>query len=296
MSLSLSTAIIVMDASIKNNITTSISHVHLTNHPVTKILHHVAFVMSTEAELFAIRCSINQACIKENVFKIIVITNSIHAAKKIFDASSHSYQSHAVAILSKLYRFFAINQSNSIEFWECPSHLNWNLHKTVNRDSKSFNPLPMYPSKMSWNYYKKKDCNNIINHWKMTFQASDGRERQFLDLVDDNLNIIEPSYIKEGPWLQFFGHSNSLCACATRAITNHAPIGEYRLRFFPSEEFKCPCGNYPFESRRHILHDCIRFNGYWNPRQDSLSHFVMFLVANLNAFTFIDSTTLTTPS
>jgi len=130
----------------------------------------------------------------------------------------------------------------------------------------------------------------------MTFQASDGRERQFLDLVDDNLNIIEPSYIKGGPWLQFFGHSNSLCARATRAITNHAPIGEYRLRFFPSEEFKCPCGNYPFESRRHILHDCIRFNGYWNPRRDSLSHFVMFLVANLNAFTFIDSTTLTTPS
>jgi len=96
--------------------------------------------------------------------------------------------------------------------------------------------------------------------------VSDRRGRQFLDLVDDNLNIIEPSYTKGGPWLQFFGHSNLFCAYAMRAITNHALIGKYRLRFFPREEFKCPCGNYPLESRRHILHDYMRFNGYWNLR------------------------------
>jgi len=130
----------------------------------------------------------------------------------------------------------------------------------------------------------------------MTFQVSDERGRQFFNLVDDNLNVIESSYTKGGLWLQFFGHSNSLCACATRAITNHTLIGKYRLRFFLRKEFKCPCGNYPFKSRRHILHDYTRFNGYWNPRQDSLGHFVMFLVANQNAFTFLDSTTSTTPT
>ena len=125
---------------------------------------------------------------------------------------------------------------------------------------------------------------------------SDRRGRQFIDLVDDNLNVIEPSYTKEGPWLQFFEHSNLLCTCTTKAITNHAPIGKYRLRFFPSEEFKCPCGNYSFKLRRHILHDCMRFNGYWNPRQDSFGHFVMFLAANPKAFAFIDSTTSTISS
>ena len=121
LSLFLSTAIIVTDASIKNNITTSISHVHLTNHPVTKTLYHVAFVTSTEAELFMIRCGINQAYTKENMSKIIVITDSIHMAKKIFNTLSYPYQDHVVAILSELHRFFAINQSNSIEFWECSS-------------------------------------------------------------------------------------------------------------------------------------------------------------------------------
>ena len=59
------------------------------------------------------------------------------------------------------------------------------------------------------------------------FQASDGKGKHFLNLVDNNFNIIESVYTKEGPWLQVFGHSNSLCAHTTRAITNHAPIGEY---------------------------------------------------------------------
>jgi len=107
--------------------------------------------------------------------------------------------------------------------------------------------------------------------------------------VDNNNNIIELSYVKEGSWLKMFGHSNSLFAWATRAITNHTPIGKYRLRFFPREEFKCPCGRYSIESRYHILYEYGRFNGYWNLRKDSLSHFIMFLETNPSAFSFCDT-------
>ena len=118
-----SMAIIVTDASIKNNIATSILHIYLVDHPLIKTVHHTSFVTSTEAELFVIRCSINQACNKENVFKIIIITNSIHAARKIFNNKSHPYQIHTTAILSKLHCFFTTSQENSIEFWKCLSHL-----------------------------------------------------------------------------------------------------------------------------------------------------------------------------
>jgi len=92
-----------------------------------------------------------------------------------------------------------------------------------------FKPIPVLPSKISWDFCKKVDSDNYINLWKMTFQALDGKGKQFYDLVDNNLEIIELFYIKEGPWLQSFGHSNSLCARAIRAITNHAPIGKYYL-------------------------------------------------------------------
>ena len=123
----------------------------------------------------------------------------------------------------------------------------------------------------------------------MTFQASDGKGRNFLSLVDSDYEDIEPSYINGGPWLQTFSYLNSLCARATRAITNHTLIEECCLRFFPNEDFKCPCGNYPIKSRRHILHDYTRHNGYWNPRRDLLSHFILFLIANPKTFMFIDN-------
>ena len=234
-------ALVVSDASIKHDIATSVLHIHMQDKPLIKTVHHVVFVTSTEAELFAIRYGLNQACNEEEISKIIVVTNSIHAAKKIFDTKLHPYQIHTTAILKELRQFFSKHQENHIEFWECPSHLKWNLHCSADKDSKAFKPMPVLPSKISWDFCKKIDSDNYINLWKMTFQVSDGKGNQFLDLMDDNLETIKPSYTKEGPWLQAFGHSNSLCTRAMRAITNHTPIGRYCLQFFPKEEFKCLC-------------------------------------------------------
>jgi len=67
----------------------------------------------------------------------------------------------------------------------------------------------------------------------MTFQVSDSKGKNFLDLLGDDLNPIEPSSSKGSLWLLQFSHSNLLCTQALRVITNHTPIGEYRLRLFP---------------------------------------------------------------
>ena len=119
----------------------------------------------------------------------------------------------------------------------------------INFETKSFGLTPTYPSKLSWDFSRKLECDNLANKWKMMFQALDLKGNQFLDLMDSDNKPLELSYIKGGLWLQNFSHSNLLCARATRAITNHASTGEYRLRFFPNKEFSCPCGQYPIESR-----------------------------------------------
>ena len=62
------TVIIIFNMSIKNNIT------------------------STEAELFVIRCSIDQAVHFQDIYYIIVITDTIHLARQIFNSFSYSYQ------------------------------------------------------------------------------------------------------------------------------------------------------------------------------------------------------------
>jgi len=60
-----------------------------------------------------------------------------------------------------------------------------------------------------------------------------------------------------------------------RMITNHTPIGEYRLRFFLKESIAYPCGNYSIEIRRHILFKCLRFTKCWNPRRESIMDIII---------------------
>ena len=128
--------------------------------------------------------------------------------------------------------------------------------------NKEIQPCSYLPMQVLMGVWQKEKCDEILNNWKMTFQAFDAKGRQFLELLDDDIHPIEPSYSKGRLWLKFFGHSDLLCARASRAIVNYAPIGEYCLRFFPQEEFKCPCRQYLIEMRQHILYECRRFNNY----------------------------------
>ena len=255
--------------SIKNHVATSISHIHIHNKPTIKTIHCTINVTSTKAKLFTICCGINQEIRLPQIKKIIVITNSLYAVKRIFDSSMHPYQIHSAAISHELREFFIESDDNHIEFWNCLSKLNWLLYVWVNKDTKSFISSPHFPSKLSWDFCKKCDFDSILAQWKMLFQASDSKGRNFLELLDNDSNLIKLSAVKGGLWLKHFSLSNSLYARATRAIINHAPISEYQLRFFPREEFSCPCRSYSIKSRWHILHDCRRFNNYWNLRRDT---------------------------
>ena len=91
----------------------------------------------------------------------------------------------------------------------------------------------------------------------MYFQALEYKRKFFLDLNNNDYQSIYPTYSKDSAWLKHFSLSNSMCACITRLIMNHAPIGKYKLRFFPKEPFTCMCGDYPIKMRKHILFDCM---------------------------------------
>ena len=102
-----------------------------------KTFHHAVHVTSTEAELFTIRYGINQSLNINSISKIVVITNFIHAVKKIFDPSVYPYQTQLVAILSDLHKFFDCSKTNFIEFWECPSCLKQRLYNDVDKETKT---------------------------------------------------------------------------------------------------------------------------------------------------------------
>jgi len=198
----LSTVIVVLDTSIRNNVATSIAHIHFFNNPLKKTLHHVINITSTKAELFAIRCRINQVVQISGSSHIIVIMDALHAAQN-FDSSVHPYQLQLITILKELRAFFNSHSDNSIEFWDCSSNKKWHLHVSVDKETKKFDLIPLYPSKTSWDF-NKKECNNIIKEWHTTFKTLHLKGKNFLNLLNNNLSDIKPSYIKGGPWIKQF--------------------------------------------------------------------------------------------
>jgi len=113
--------IVVSDASIKKQVATSISHIHFFDKPVIKTLHRAINITTAKAKLFAIQCSINQAVADPNVKHIVVITDSLHITRKIFNSFTHLYQIHSVAISMELREFFSKDSQNCIKFWDCSS-------------------------------------------------------------------------------------------------------------------------------------------------------------------------------
>ena len=140
------TAIVILDASIKNKVSMSITHIYVHNFPVVKTIYHTINITFTEAELFAIKCGLNQAIQLTNIEYIFVITNSIHAAKKIFNLFIYSYQIQTLAIFKKNQGVFCKKHHNSLEFWDCPSQDKWSLYDIVNKETKELNLPPIFPN------------------------------------------------------------------------------------------------------------------------------------------------------
>ena len=96
------TVVVILDTSIKNSVATSISHVYSNSNILAKTIHYTINITFTEVELFTIRCGINQAVQVQDAICIIIITNTIHSVRRIFDFLSHSYQLQSIAISQDL--------------------------------------------------------------------------------------------------------------------------------------------------------------------------------------------------
>jgi len=111
----------------------------------TKTIYHTMNVTSTEAELFLIRYGINQAVQVPNTEHIIVITDTIPAARYILDLSTYLFQLHSITIFQDLRAFFNKRSINSIMFWDCPSNDKWHFYLVVNKETKQLKINPIFP-------------------------------------------------------------------------------------------------------------------------------------------------------
>lgn len=90
------------------------------------------------------------------------------------------------------------------------------------------------------------------------------------------------------------GGSNPLTARCARALTNHAPTGEYRVRFFPAEATFCHVCHI-LQDRNHILYRCTLYKRPTCFRHSLarsklfILELINFLTTNPTSFTFEDA-------
>jgi len=243
-------------------------------------------ITSVEAELMAIHSSLISAMEYQDVHEIIVITDSITAAKKIFKSHINPLQTSIIPIATGVKEFLVRDNCNCIHFWYCPSKAEWPRHKIVNTQVKEADDFPILPSKISFLFSRKKKCNDILKEWQDTFPNNRKRGQLFLDFEDDKGKVLKPTYTNGGLWLPFVESSNSLCARFTCMTTRHAPISEYRQRFSPNSMLSCLCGQADIQDHKHIVMQCSLYNQDTRPRDITIGSFVHFLMQNPTAFSF----------
>jgi len=160
---------IIADEGVKNGTATAISHVWHTNARIKRLQMHTMNMLSTEAEIMAIHMGLDFTLSMENTGHITLITDSIHAAKRIFDMSSHPYQSLVTPLATKIHHFFAKSPNHVIEIWHCPSNLKWKPHKDIDNVVKASQIAPTFSSKESWDFSKKSECDDLLKYWKYHF-------------------------------------------------------------------------------------------------------------------------------
>ncbi|EJF59732.1 hypothetical protein DICSQDRAFT_171698 [Dichomitus squalens LYAD-421 SS1] len=109
--------------------------------------------------------------------------------------------------------------------------------------------------------------------------------------------LLPPKHIQP-PTIKALEGSRRIMTHFSHACLNHAPLGLYRLRFFPDEPMDCTwCG--VVQSRLHVLCDCVNYKRlrwwWWTAeheflvQKESFAELCTFLDDNPSAFSFEDA-------
>lgn len=119
-------------------------------------------ITALEAKLMAICTRLILAMKIENIHDITVITDSIVVGRKILQSRVNSLQNMVILLTSAIKFFFSKDSRNKIHFWYYSSKAEWPKHKLINEQVKANICVPTFPSKDSYLFSQKKECDNIL--------------------------------------------------------------------------------------------------------------------------------------
>jgi hypothetical protein len=259
-----------------------------------------------DAELFSIRLGLLRCLWLEDVETILVFTDSMASAHAVVDPSTHSGQSHSLAVIRALIPWLEADPLCKIQFWYIPSQARWDNHGKVHKYvTSTMGKVVVTPAtRATLNFCREKFSVQNLDRWDNMFNDPKYRGSNFLHLWGKEGKMPRPSSHKGGKWLQAFGSDIRLCARASRAILNHAPIGAYRQWFHVGDcNYWChyredtqPGVMGTLKTRHHLLTNCAAVDypdyGRWNTEPNQwrppllLEEFLKMLKVNPKLFAF----------
>ena len=253
---------------------------------------------SFDAELRAIEAALEYVTEKTSYDHIILFIDNKAAANSLFNFDVKSSQMSIVRINSLLIAWLAANLQRSLTIRFVPSHKGVIGNERADQLTKAgLERCPTNPPRILRSHFLSEQRHRAEHDWQRRWKDATYRGSQWLP-IRRKKKVFKPSFAKHAR--NFFhnmakGEPNHLSRIA-HVLTNHAPTGEYRTRFFPGEATACPhCDEETLQTRRHILTECPWYvNNFpsmtdWGKYRQNDVTLIGFLDKNPSAFTFMDT-------
>ena len=126
------------------------------------------WAIALDTELFAIQLGVVKTT-SFNIKHIVIITDSLTAARRAVDASVHLDQTYSLTIVCALREFFTSHSDHSIYFWDCLSKAKWSLYFLAYEDTTSTKIATRCHPATSLDTFQSKSTAACLDTWRTFF-------------------------------------------------------------------------------------------------------------------------------
>ena len=189
------------------------------------------------------------------------------------------------------------NDDASFSFRYCPSHSGIEGNDRADRLTKRGAALaPIVPPGILLSNFINDYTKQMTLHWRVLFASRSFKGQQWLPLRQRK-KVFKPAIRNKAATRFFYDLADNdigTLSHMARAITNHAPTGEYRRQFYPNRKHCCPSCPQRVQARMHILFHCSKYSPIhslltdWSHDKHNSKVWKLFFQRNPSAFTFGD--------
>ena len=251
---------------------------------------------SFDAELAALEEALQWAVVRQINDPIFFIDNKA-VLLSFLDLDTHSSQAASVRINLLLHDFLSKSDS-TISFAYCPSHVGIQGNERADQLTKQGAALgPATPIRILRSNFINEFKRDMNKYWQILAKSQTYKGRGWLP-IRRKRRLFKPSIVNKKNrsfFMTLATNDIETTSRMARALTNHAPTGEYRRRFHPNSPTYCKhCGPSVEHTREHTLCFCPAYAPLavsitdWKHNRENDKSWKKFFQDNPSAFTFGD--------